>query len=263
MARGGEMYGFRFSSEDHLHYIQECIDRLSPCQVQSDFVPVEESDVLAPGASALSESRCVAFDRSEVDYAMQVQGTLRLGEHLRRLCRDTAQQIEQMVLSGSAGSLLAHRSVDRVSAQRCWSEMTPEEVLEETTRFVSGGRDDRLLIADTLLISRERFQFLARTPSPVRGRSLMELLREANEWTASTGKPLRIFGRSELAPVNLQGTQRLIAYRCGPDVLRVQMRPVRFDFPQLAGLRYLVPAPLEVGRLEIRRPELVRYLDDI
>ena len=263
MARGGEMHGFRFSSEDHLHYIQECIDRLSPCQVHSDFVPVEESDVLASGASALSGSRCVVFDRSEVDYAMQVQGDLRLGEHLRRLGRDTMQKIETMVLGGSPDSLLAHESVSRVSSRHCWSEMTSEGVLEEARRVVSGGETGRPLIADTVLTSPERYQFLASTTGPVGGRSLLELLRECNEWTGSTGKPLRIFGRPELVPEEQQGTQRLVAYRCEHDVLRVQMRPIQLALPQVVGPLYVVPVGLEVGHLEIRRPELVRYLDDI
>lgn len=254
---------FRFASEQHLRYIQAQIDSIGHCQVHSDFVPLEVSDVLASGTRVLSESPPVSLDCAEVDYAMCVQGDLRLGERLCRLGRDAVKRIEEMVLSGSSGSLVRHGGVSRVSAPYRWSDRAPGEVLAEVRRVVSGGETDPPLLADTLLTSQERYQFLARTTGPVGGRPLLELLREGNEWTSSTGKPLRIFGRPELVSDEKHGSQRLVAYRCELDVLRVQMRPLRFASPQPVGSRYLVPVCLDVGGLEIRRPELVRYLDDI
>lgn len=263
MARGGEMSQFRFMSEQHLNYIQRCIDCLDHCPVRSVFVPVEESDVLAFGTSAQSEPVCVSFTRSEVEDAMRVQGDLRLGEHLRRLGSHTAEKIDQIVLSGSSDSLLRNQSASRTSAPLPWSDRAPGEVLAEVSHFISGSETDRSQIADTLLTSPERYQFLARTSGPAGRRPLLELLKGSNEWTSSTGKELRIFGLPELAPEALRGTQRLVAYRCEADVLRMRMRPLRFGSPQLVGARYCVPVDVEVGRLEIRRPGLVRYLVDI
>lgn len=256
MVRGSEMSEFRFTSEQHLHYIQTQIERVEHCPVRSVFVPVEESDVFAFGASAQSEPLCVSYTSSEVDWAMQVQGDLRLGEHLRRLGSHTVQKIDEMVLSGSSDSLLRNQSVSRTSAPCPWSDRDPGEVLAEVRHFTSGSETDRSQIADTLLTSPERYQFLARTTGPAGRRSLLELLRESNEWTGSTGKQLRIFGRPELAPEALRGTQRLVAYRCEADVLHVRMRPLRFGTPQLVGTRYCVPVDVEAGRLEIRRPLL-------
>jgi hypothetical protein len=80
-----------------------------------------------------------------------------------------------------------------------------------------------------------------------------------------TGKPLSIFGVRGLETAGAGSTQRMIAYRKDPGVLKLHI-PMPHQFMpvfQKGPLRWEVPGVFRLGGLDIRRPAEVKYRDNI
>lgn len=144
---------------------------------------------------------------------------------------------------------------------------TEDEVLADINAALLAVSEDTLYssIADTLLMSPGRLNFLATTRLGDTQMTLLEFIRKNNTYTAMTGQPLTIRPLRGLETAGAGGTQRMIAYRRAPDVLKLHIpMPHRF-FPvwQDGPLSFLVPGVFRIGGVDVRRPKELRYSDGI
>ena len=119
--------------------------------------------------------------------------------------------------------------------------------------------------ADTLLMSPERRQILIQRRLEGTTMSLFQWVMQTNTYTAQTGQPMMVRAAHGLSTAGVGGTQRMVAYRRSPQVLKLhypmphQFLPAR---PQ-GVLRWVVPGIMRLGGLDIRRPMEMCYRDGI
>lgn len=144
---------------------------------------------------------------------------------------------------------------------------TEDEVLADVNALILGVANDTAYtsIADTLLLSPGKINFLATTRLGDTNLTLLEFLRKNNTYTAMTGQPLTIRALRGLKTAGGSGTERAIAYRRSPDVLKAHIpMPHRFlGIFQDGPLHWVNPGVFRFGGLDIRRPKEVRYMDGI
>lgn len=119
--------------------------------------------------------------------------------------------------------------------------------------------------ADTLLMSPAKLSFLATKRLGDTQMTLLKFLKENNVYTQTTGSPLTIRGVRGLETAGAGSTQRMIAYRRSPDVLKLHMPMLHTFLPiqRVAPLRYEVAGVFRMGGLDVRRPKEMRYADGI
>ena len=155
------------------------------------------------------------------------------------------------------------------------------QIATDVNQAITGIWDDskQVEMADTLLLSVEKFSYLATKAmsDSIPGVTIMDWVKANNVYTASTGRPLTIrvlrgletqggTAKTSAGMANdpLKSTDRMIAYRRSPDVLRFHVpMPLRFFPPQQRLLSYVVPGMTRIGGLEIRLPGAIRYVDGI
>ena len=144
---------------------------------------------------------------------------------------------------------------------------TSDQVLEDVNNALLAVGSSTLYtsIADTLLLSFGKMNFLATTRLGDTERTLLSFLRENNTYTAMTGRPLTIRGVRGLETAGVGGTERMIAYRRDPSVLKLHVPMVHRFLPvhQAGPLRWEVPGVFRLGGLDIRRPLEVKYRDGV
>lgn len=122
------------------------------------------------------------------------------------------------------------------------------------------------VMADTVLLPSIRYQAIASRRLGVGEGSMtvLDFFKQANVYTAETGRPLTIRGMRGLNTAGAGGTARAVAYRRSPEVLKMHI-PMRHRFlpVQTVGLTFKVPGIFRLGALDIRLPKEVRYLDGI
>lgn len=146
---------------------------------------------------------------------------------------------------------------------------TSGQVIRDFNTLVGGIYIDSKTIemADTVLMSLERFNYLATTPrSDSNDETILEYVMRANVLTVTTGRQLRIRAVLGLETAGASNTQRMIAYRYDPKVLKLQL-PMPHRFLPAANVPgsiiYKVPGLFRTGGTDILRPPAVRYLDGI
>lgn len=120
-------------------------------------------------------------------------------------------------------------------------------------------------LADTLLLSYEKLNYLATTGFDSKEGTLLSWLQKYNVYTQMTGQPLRIRAIRGLSTAGGSSTQRMIAYRRSPEVLKMHIPLPLFWLPvfQPNPLRFEVPGLFRIGGLDIRLPKEVHYVDGI
>ena len=146
---------------------------------------------------------------------------------------------------------------------------TSNQVLRDINAVVGGIYVDtkRIEVADTILLSLTRYNYLATTPrSDTSDETILSYLLRTNVLTVTTGRPLRVFAVLGLETAGVGGTQRMIAYRYARDVVKLHL-PMPHRFLQAANVPgsiiFKVPGIFRLGGTEIRRKAAVRYLDGI
>lgn len=117
--------------------------------------------------------------------------------------------------------------------------------------------------ADTLLVSPTQFALLA-TSFVSSGASYLQLLKDTNPVTASTGKALTVRAVKGLETSGTGGAERVIMYRKDPSVLALHIpMPHRFLEPALAesGMRVNVAGVFRIAGIQVKRADDVLYLD--
>lgn len=122
-------------------------------------------------------------------------------------------------------------------------------------------------LADTVLLPNAKWDYLATTNwsnEPSAG-TLLEWFQKHNIYTQRTGRPLTIRTVRGLETAGSGSTNRIVAYRNDPEVLKLHIPlPLFFLPPWQAGpLRWEVPGLFRLGGLDIRLPKEVHYLDGI
>ena len=149
-----------------------------------------------------------------------------------------------------------------------WSATTNEDlVLADINELLTGvfTATNEIAMADTLLMPSTKFQFLASNLlGDSGGKTILQFIKEANVYTAETGQPLNIRGVRGLDTAGAGDTNRMVAYRKSPEVLKMHI-PMRHRFLplQVQGLTYKIPGIFRLGGLDIRLPKEVRYSDGI
>lgn len=152
-------------------------------------------------------------------------------------------------------------------ASPLWTNKTSLEILKDVNDIVSGvwTGSKTVELADTLLLSPERLAYIASTPlSADNPMTIMRFIMENNLYKLKSGKDLKIGTCLELTTAGSGSTQRMVAYRRSPDVLKFHMPMAhRFLPAQNVGLAIEVPGILRIGGTDIRKPGAMRYLDGI
>lgn len=210
---------------------------------------------------------------------LEVRRAMMLGQSLQAddamaARRAYEEMVDRVALKGDAEKgfqgLINNSSVDAASAPTGdWggTGTTSDDVLNDVNSALLAVGTGTLYtsVADTLLLSFDKMNFLATTRLGDTETTLLRFLRENNTYTAMTGRPLTIRGVRGLETAGALGTQRMVAYRRDPQVLKLhipmphQFFPVHQDGP----LRFVVPGVFRLGGLDIRRPAEVKYRDGI
>lgn len=142
---------------------------------------------------------------------------------------------------------------------------TEDEILQDMNDLILGIATDTLYtsVANTVLMSPAKLNSLATRRLGDTTMTVLEFLRRNNTYTAMTGQPLEIRALRGLESAGVGQTQRIIAYRRDPQVLKAHIpMPHRFlPVYQDGPLRWVVPGVFRLGGLDIRRPKEVRYGD--
>lgn len=148
-----------------------------------------------------------------------------------------------------------------------WALKTPAEILRDVNNALLGIYlgTNTTGAANTILLPPAQLALLATAMVTTLGtQTILQWLLANNVYTAKTGQPLVIREMRQLTGAGAGGTDRMIAYRKAPDVLKMHIpMPHRFFAPQQIELTWKVPGIFRLGGLDIRRPKEVGYYDGI
>jgi len=144
---------------------------------------------------------------------------------------------------------------------------TADEILADVNEAILDTAMDTKYtgVADTLLLPFAKLNRLATLRLGDTTMTVLNFLRENNTYTAMTGKELVIRGVRGLETAGSGSTNRMVAYRRDPSVLKLHIpMPHRFlPAHQKTPLYFEVPGVFRLGGLDIRLPKEVRYKDGI
>lgn len=148
-----------------------------------------------------------------------------------------------------------------------WGTATEDQILADINEAIQDVNDATLYtsLADTLLLPYAKFNFIASTRLGDTQSTILAFLRQNNIYTAATGRPLDIRTVRGLETAGSGSSNRMVAYRRDPQVLKMHIpMPHRFlPAYQKTPLYTEIPGVFRLGGLDIRRPKEVRYKDGI
>lgn len=148
---------------------------------------------------------------------------------------------------------------------------TPAQIVRDVNLMLIGNPDSPVrMVKDTLLLPNRAYDHIVNTPYGVTSPnlSIMQYIRQNNEYTNRTGQPLTIRSMWELrnaATAVTVGGGRMVAYRNSPDVLEMHV-PMPFRFLpvwQDGPMNFVVPGISRVGPVDIMRADGVSYGDAV
>ena len=212
-----------------------------------------------------------SFGYEEINQA-QMLGMDLNAENAIAARRAYEEMVDAVALYGNASKgfegLLSNSSVTAASATTGdWNNATEDQILADLNDALLAVSTDTAYaaMADTLLLPYERLNLLATTRLGDTQITLLEFLKKNNTFTAMTGRELMIRAVRGLDTAGVGDTNRMIAYRRDPQVLKLHVpMPHRFlPVFQDGPLSFVVPGIFRLGGLDIRRPKEVRYTDGI
>lgn len=212
-----------------------------------------------------------AFGYVEVNQAMMLGVNLQ-ADDAAAARRASEELIDRVALVGDAAigfnGLINNPSVNAANAVHGnWPAATEDDILADINDAILAIANDTAYtsVADTLLLPHARLNLLATTRLGDTTETILSFLRRNNTFTATTGRELLIRGVRGLETAGAGGTQRMVAYRRDPGVLKLHIpMPHRFlPVHQDGPLRWVVPGLMRLGGLDIRRPLEVKYRDGI
>lgn len=250
---------------------------------KAEFISGMGKDI--PLADVIRGQSDVSYELAALGYEFSLEEINRaalLGMPLTNMKADAARQgaMELLyglalfgnTLKGMAGLLNSAAVVSGLVAlnggatSRLWALKTPTEILADVDALLTGGytASNTVELADTLLLSVERLQFLNSTVmSATNSETLLSFIMRTNIYRSITGQELTIRAVRGLTNAGAGATQRMAAYRRSPRTLVFHLPMPHKFLPvwQNGPMNFLVPGILRTGGTEIRRPGAVRYAD--
>jgi hypothetical protein len=167
----------------------------------------------------------------------------------------------------NSASVTALTAPNGVGGTATWPTKKVDEIVKDVNDVLgvvftaSNGIEQ----ADTLLLSQDRYAYIATTRlDATQTTTILEHIQRVNIYTIRTGQPLKIRAVFGLETAGAGGTQRMLAYRRTPDVVKVHIpMALRWLQAEQRLLKYEVPGIFRFGGVEWRRPGAARYLDGI
>ena len=239
----------------------------------ADDIPLAGTEMTQFQTPVYTAAIGYSFGWEEVNQAMLLGRNLQ-ADDAAAARRAYEEMVDRVAILGDSRKgfqgLINNSSVNAASATNGdWggTGTTSDQVLEDVNNALLAVGSSTLYtsIADTLLLSFGKMNFLATTRLGDTERTLLSFLRENNTYTAMTGRPLTIRGVRGLETAGANGTERMIAYRRDPSVLKLHVPMAHRFLPvhQAGPLRWEVPGVFRLGGLDIRRPLEVKYRDGV
>ena len=239
----------------------------------SDDIPLAGTERAQHKTSVYTAGIGYGFGWEEVGVAMMMGVNLQNDDAMAAR-RAYEEHVDAVALSGSAekgfSGFINYPGVTAVAVTTGdWEGgvTTEDQILADVNNLILGVANgtNYTSIADTLLMSPGRMNFLATQRLGDTTMTILEFLRKNNTYTAMTGRPLTIRAVRGLETAGAGATQRMIAYRRNPAVLKLHIpMPHRFlGVFQDGPLHWVNPGVFRLGGLDIRRPAEVRYGDGI
>ncbi|QJD54312.1 major capsid protein [Aminobacter phage Erebus] len=237
-----------------------------------DDIPLANSELTQHKSSVYTAGIGYGFGWEEVGIAMKLGHNLQ-GDDAAAARRAYEEMVDMVALRGDArkgfSGLIDYPGITAGAVPTGnWAAATDEDlILADVNAVLLGIPTDTLFtsVADTLLMSPGRMNLLATRRLGDTTMTVLDFLRKNNTYTAMTGQALTIRGVRGLETAGAGVTQRMVAYRRSPDVLKLHIpMPHRFlPVFQNGPLSWVVPGVFRLGGLDIRRPKEVRYGDGI
>ena len=239
----------------------------------SDDIPLAGTEKTKFQTPVYTAAIGYSFGWEEVNQAMLLGRNLQ-ADDAAAARRAYEEMVDRVAILGDSRKgfqgLINNSSVNAASATNGdWggTGTTSDQVLEDVNNALLAVGSSTLYtsIADTLLLSFGKMNFLATTRLGDTERTLLSFLRENNTYTAMTGRPLTIRGVRGLETAGVGATERMIAYRRDPSVLKLHLPMAHRFLPvhQAGPLRWEVPGVFRLGGVDIRRPLEVKYRDGV
>lgn len=239
----------------------------------SDDIPIAGTDRAQHKTSVFTAAIGYSFGWEEVGVALMMGVNLQ-SDDASAARRAYEEMVDRVALLGDTEKgfegLIDNSGVTAASVTNGdWtdSNTTEDEILQDINDLLlsQAAGTNYISLADTLLMSHTRLNFLATTRLGDTQMTLLEFIRKNNTYTAMTGQPLTIRAIRGLDTAGAGTTQRMVAYRRSPEVLKLHVpMPHRFlPAYQEGPLLWVVPGVFRLGGLDIRRPKEVRYGDGL
>lgn len=164
-------------------------------------------------------------------------------------------------------SVTALTAANGAGGTATWTTKTADEIATDVNRVLGAvfTESNGIEQADTLLLSQDRYALIAtKRLSSDSETTVLEYIQRVNIYTIRTGRPLTIRAVFGLETAGAGSTQRMVAYRRNPDVVKMHVpMPLRWLQAEQRLLKFEVPGIFRVGGVEFRRPGAARYLDGI
>ena len=213
-----------------------------------------------------------AFDLQEIEWAMRIG--IPLESRKARAARMQAElKVEEVGLIGddaigtkglfNQASTVVTATVNG-NAER-WSALNGGQILKQINAEIAAVANDTkgVLMADTIVLPIDAYALLIDSFIPNTSMTVMEKVRQANMYTATTGQPLTILMNPRLDTAATGG--RMVCYRRDPSVLLYHIpMPHKFlDVLRIGHMRYEVGGIMRLAGVDMKRPKAIRYRDNL
>ncbi|WP_415719629.1 DUF2184 domain-containing protein [Roseibium alexandrii] len=245
---------------------------------KADWINGNASDVPLAGTERAKHQTSVhmaaigyGWGYEDINHAMMLGINLQADDAVAAR-RAYEEMVDGVALNGDATKgfqgLINNSGVTAASATNGgWGAATEDQILQDVNDVILAVATDTAYtsMADTLLLPYPKLNFLATNRLGDTQMTILEFLRRNNTYTAMTGQQLTIRAVRGLETAGAGDTNRMIAYRRNPQVLKMHIpMPHRFlPVYQDGPLSWIIPGVFRLGGLDIRRPKEVRYGDGI
>ena len=246
----------------------------------ADWINANAGDVPKVGTEMTEHSSAVFdagigydFGLAEINQASMLGVNLQADKAMAAR-RAYEEMVDRVALTGDTTKnlqgLINNSGVTAASAGNgAWDggATTEDEILADVNAVILGIAEDTAYtgMADTLLLPFAKLNTLATTRLGDTRSTILQFLRQNNTYTAMTGQELTIRGVRGLETAGSGSTNRMVAYRRAPDVLKLHIPMAHRFLPafQKSPTYVEVAGMFRLGGLDIRRPKEVRYSDGI
>lgn len=236
-------------------------------------IPLADTEMAEHSTSVHTAGIGYGFGLAEINTAALVGNNLQSDKAMAAR-RAYEEMVDRVALSGDATKnfqgLINNSSVTAASADNgAWDggTTTEDEILADVNAVILGIAEDTAYtgMADTLLLPFAKLNTLATTRLGDTQATILQFLRQNNTYTAMTGQALTIRGVRGLETAGDSDSNRMVAYRRAPDVLKLHIPMAHRFLPafQKSPTYVEVAGMFRLGGLDIRRPKEVRYSDGI